>query len=611
MARAANKPVLSPNLGVYYDRPPLAIPARGLKDARNVRLRNGRIVRDNMGWAPFPSADAPLNLGGDPVTGINNFTPRSGGQFLLLCTTRDIYLFNESTSTVSFLTPRYATGTVSVTNGSATVTGSGTSWSSTVRVGDFLHVGDSAQQDPEEPWYEVLRVDSDTEITLTANYAEATASGADYTIRKVFSGSIFDAWEFEYFPAATGVGVGSDGDRWYATNGQDPVVAWTNTLTQVYEPAIGLDSAKWLRRFNNLMVYGDITVSSDRRPYSIRTSDIGKPEDTVNGLAAEFVVHDSSDPLLTAEPLGDALVLYAERSITLAQFVGEGFVFIFRRSVHGLGPVSGRAVLNFGDYHEFLGPDAKYRYDGVQVGDSGSHVMREVMRRATPSRLSMAIAHLDEENGEALWVVPQNTDPDLDLGPPALAFTEHYLEEVGRAPKPFMVRDLSAVSMGFFERELTLTWDQISQAFDEINFRWDDRFLQAAFPFNLFGSDDGRVYILNEWDSQNGEDFNAYVRFGRRALGDVHTKALVRRVHVFTQEVEGDLDVTLHLASTASGATTAEAFSVSMRSGQENAFLSPRVVGRYLELELGTRGAGKPFYVEGYSLDTVPAGRRG
>lgn len=610
MARKADRQVLAPNLGVYYDRPSIAIPARGLKDARNVRVRNGQLVRDNMGWAPFPNADTPIDLV-DPVMGIYNFTPRAGGQFLLLCTTRDIYVFNESTDTVSYLTPRYATGTVSVTNGSPTVTGSGTTWSTNLKAGDFIHVGDAVQRDPTATWYEIDSVDSNTQITLTANYAETTAAGEVYTARKTFTGDVFDPWVFETFPSAVGVGVGSDGDRWYATNGQDPVVAWTNTLTEVYEPAIGLDAAKWLRRFSNVMVYGDITVSSDRRPYSIRTSDLGKPEDTTNGLAAEFVVHDGSDPLLTAEPLGDALVLYAERSVTLAQFVGEGFVFIFRKSVHGLGPVSSRAVVNFGDYHEFLGPDSKYRYDGVQVQESGQHVMREVLRRATPSRLPMAFVHIDEENGEALWVVPQNTDPDLETGPPASAFTEHYLEEVGRAPKPFMVRDLAPLSMGFFERELTLTWDQISQAFNEINFRWDDRFLQAAFPFNLFGAADGKVYILNEWDSQNGADLNAFVRFGRRPLGDVMTKGLVRRVHVFTHEVEGDLDVTLHTSSTVAGATAASAFQLSMRAGQENAFLSPRVVGRYLELELGTNGAGKPFYVDGYSLDVVPAGRRG
>ena len=76
---------------------------------------------------------------------------------------------------------QYKTGTVSVTNGSSTVTGSGTLFSGNVAAGDlFTVVGDNA-------WYEVASVASDTSLSLTANYAGTTGSGKSYAISRDFT----------------------------------------------------------------------------------------------------------------------------------------------------------------------------------------------------------------------------------------------------------------------------------------------------------------------------------------------------------------------------------------------------------------------------------------
>jgi hypothetical protein len=68
-------------------------------------------------------------------------------------------------------------GTVSVTQGAPIVTGNGTNWLSTVSPGDvfFIATASSAR-------YTVQSVDSDTQITLTANYAGTTGSGKAYLI---------------------------------------------------------------------------------------------------------------------------------------------------------------------------------------------------------------------------------------------------------------------------------------------------------------------------------------------------------------------------------------------------------------------------------------------
>jgi len=76
---------------------------------------------------------------------------------------------------------QYKTGTATVTNGSATVTGSGTLWLANVTAGNsFTVAGDRVM-------YDVASVDSDTQITLSAPYAGTTASGVVYAIGTGFT----------------------------------------------------------------------------------------------------------------------------------------------------------------------------------------------------------------------------------------------------------------------------------------------------------------------------------------------------------------------------------------------------------------------------------------
>ena len=76
----------------------------------------------------------------------------------------------------------YETGTVSVTNASAIVTGSGTTFTGNVSVGDKFGVGALLNRSTAFPkiWFEVQSVDSDTQLTLTANYSGATDSGQSF-----------------------------------------------------------------------------------------------------------------------------------------------------------------------------------------------------------------------------------------------------------------------------------------------------------------------------------------------------------------------------------------------------------------------------------------------
>ena len=80
---------------------------------------------------------------------------------------------------------QYKIGTATFTNGSATVTGSGTSWLSNVSVNNWIARAGTANTT--YPSYIVGSVVSDTEITLTAPYSGDTAVDAGYVAHKDFT----------------------------------------------------------------------------------------------------------------------------------------------------------------------------------------------------------------------------------------------------------------------------------------------------------------------------------------------------------------------------------------------------------------------------------------
>ena len=78
--------------------------------------------------------------------------------------------------------PWYKTGTVTLTNGSAEVVGSGTTWGDgTIAPGDSFSLVDTNGA-AVEPHYEVAEVADDTHLMLTVPYGGASASGVKYAL---------------------------------------------------------------------------------------------------------------------------------------------------------------------------------------------------------------------------------------------------------------------------------------------------------------------------------------------------------------------------------------------------------------------------------------------
>lgn len=588
------------NYGVYFNVAPIEVPLQALYACRNVRIDNGRLTNRGVGWSLF-SPDWTLN---GTVTLVDTFLSQAGAQKLIFATLTDIYEWIESTDDVLFLTPRYATGTASCSSTTA-VTGSGTSWAANAKAGDFISFGDAADRDPASTWYEIDTVNSDTSITLTE--AGPTVAGSDYTIRQTMTMAEGDVWSTDLFHN----GLPGPADFWIGTNGRDYVFSWDGSATQVTSQSGFGFTCKALRRWSNMMIYANLNVSGTRRRTSVHNSAIGDPFNVTTLEAAEFVAYDGTNEILSMLPLAEYLIIYANGTVTVMSLVGGDTLFAFRVALNGIGPLSANAVVDLGDHHEFLSSDAAYHFDGVSISEICYQVMREVIRRMPADRYHQIIAHQHEERGYIAWISPQTDDEN---GIPNTAYLEHYLEVVpDKVPIPCTIQDMPASATGYFERITTLTWDAISGTWADQTYRWDDRFYSGAYPLNLFGSYDGKIYAMGGSDTQAGIPVSSYAQTGMRPVVDGLRRGCVTRVIPFAEKVEGaayTLQVKVHSTDQVGGEQVPSSeFSYDLTHSSHR-FVNPYVTGRFFSVEFGTNGLSQSWTLQGYDVETAALGER-
>ncbi len=597
--------ILSPNLGLYYDRTPLSVPPGGLQDGNNFRIQQGKLTNANLGWSSF----AAFTLNG-AVTLITSLHLRSGLDILIFGTPTDLYQYSTSGGgTVTYITPIYNTGTASA-SGTA-VTGSGTSWNSgspvNVKAGDEICFTGSAVVTPGSTWYKVLSVNSDTSLTLTSS--AGTIADHAYTIRKKYLGDAADYWQAESFVNAAGVE-----DRIYFTNSVDPPQRWNGSDAQVTSlTALGF-TCSTIVEYKNMMLYGNLVQSGTSKPTDFINSNVGDPENVTTGLASQFKVSGRTDSITLLKKMGDYLVIYLQKMIIVANFVGDPLVFVFRVAVDGKGLQAIRGVAVFPDYHEFLGADTMYAFNGAVARQISNHVWREVHRISDPARAKNIFATIDETRGSYIWSVPLTTDPGAGThtSPNVSAWAEHYLEQVPQnAEIPYSKRDFPFISTGTYARQATLTWDQLTNAWNTYNFRWNDQFFAAAFPLTLGGDVNGKVWIINGSQDANTAGLASFVKFGRRAVVDGRNKGLVARVYPFITAFSNALTVTVNLADFASGAATIQASVAYDQTLPEGLYFAPIYrTGRYMDMQFGTAGPGMPYEIQGYDVEVRPGGMR-
>lgn len=601
MSSKKSTAVVNPNLGLYFDRARIAMSPRMLVDGKNFRVKQGKLSNLNMGWTRFGT----FTLNG-PVALIRNFIKRDATESLVFATLTDIYKYVNET-TVTYLTPRYETGTASRSGTTVTAGGGANFVTAGIKAGDQITFGTAGVVSTSAVWDTIVSGGATLQTT-----GSGTVAAGPYTIRKRFTGALQNIWQTAVYVNASP----SNSDELWMTNGVDSIVRWNGTDSQVeVMSALGF-TAKTLTVYSNMMIFLNLVQSGVAKPTDMINSNPGEPQNVTSGLSEQFKVHGNIDAILHAETIGDNLAIYSYSdagAITLAQFVGDPLVFAFRQVAYGVGPLGGKAVANFGHYHEIMASDSEYFFDGATVKAVNKHVWREILRTQDPARIRFSYAHFDEENADLVWVLPLTSDFDTSsTAGPATAYVEHYLEEPGpNLPTPFSKRDFPFTSTGYFRRQTGLTWDQLTNSWSTYNFRWNDRFFFSAFPLSLGGKSDGTIYTLNTSQDANGTALTSYVRFGRRLVVDGRMRGLVTRIYPVLTQFANPITISVLMSDAAdANPTITDDQSFDQSQPFDGHFSTHYRRGRFFEVQFGSAGPGQPWELGGYDYDVRRGGRR-
>lgn len=190
---------------------------------------------------------------------------------------------------------QYKIGTVSVTNGSATITGSGTAWLANAAPGDlFVRAGDEAV-------YTVGSVATDGQMTLTTPYGGVTGSGVGYVLHRDFhpngqpllrNGDVETAAIFNAFAAAVAP-VSGFGSAAYAT------LATTGTPTSgVPNAALGFYG---LGAITLAPLATNLDTAKTPGKYRFEGSEVGVPVAGFNGTLDVSIRDQGSTTLRTVQ----------------------------------------------------------------------------------------------------------------------------------------------------------------------------------------------------------------------------------------------------------------------------------------------------------------------
>lgn len=419
-------PNLPPRLLDPQNNPPFIF-----KGAQNVIERDGFLARrpaiaaTTSGFSPSyqllagaaDDAECPLI-----IIPIEYVRPSVGltATIMIVVTNRCIWLnVNYPSAGAWFnVTPTYATGTVTVTNGNPNVTGVGTSWLTdhNIRSGVITIAGVA---------HTISAVTTDTALTLTTNYAGTTGAGRVYSILRTFVGGLplsgtqdFASEVFAavsnnvLYVAGTGCGGSGSGQPQTAIIKVSGINTVTPTSTYITSNVIlipGLDAVSNMTRITGLKVLQDgravVTGEQNTVFYSSLLNDAVWTVSPGGQTPVDLI----QSRINCCGQIGTAYTLHHPSGVVVANPTGlTDPPLSFRASDASTGVYAPRTLKTVNGYE--LGVDVNGEV--IRFDKSRSTVVSEALRdqlNLNPIRMRDLHAGVDEKREEYTLLLPSET----------------------------------------------------------------------------------------------------------------------------------------------------------------------------------------------------------
>lgn len=347
-------------------------------------------------------------------------------------------------------------------------------WAGQLGAEDFVKIG-STTASSDDTWYEVDTVDSDTDITLTANYDEADGYQQAYIARLTFAGADTDLWD-----SCT---VYKE-DTWVATNsGVDYPIYWDGSAATVADVTASFKASHCIY-YEGYLVWGKLA----NNPQRIKWAELNDFDDYTNGDTGETDLEES-DSISGFSKWQDFLVVFKEESIHLMWIVTTDMVFNRDVRVREIGCYAGFSIIAYQNKVYFWSSDNKFRaFNGLHANEEISGNIDDVVSAIPPNYEDDIYGIYIEELKQFWWAVP---------GGPASSYNDVILT-YDLETRSWGKLDLEATCLGTYTTESDLTWDTLPyKTWEEWPGKWDDRTFDSGAPIDLMGNQDKYVYRVH------------------------------------------------------------------------------------------------------------------
>ena len=549
---ASKYPVFLPNKGIVLNKPEEFLNNQVSPYSRNMEFYNEEI-KSRYGLAKFSSTA----LSGY-VMSVVDFTLANQTEYTMFATPKDIYTYDFTNSRFTILTPVYTTGTITIAAGTLdTVTGSGTSWDSNLKAGDYIKIGADGIHTG-STWYEIETVDSDTQLTLTGNAVEA-APGSSYVARKIFSGGNTNYWDSEPFLDS------SLGKVMIFTNGVDMPVYWTGTgqVVALTGTPTGLTAARYVTSYKDRLIFLWCVIGSNETTIQV-ISDVSDCL-TWDDLNFRQFSEENTDEITGSVVFNGYHVVFKTNNAYVGRYVGGSTIFDYDETSITPGCLAPQSIVKTRDSIKYYGSDRKFHTFNLLQDDILTEGLFVETKEFDPNNDVYIKGYNLKKKNQIRWFCPYN---DSDKNNYVVV-----LDYANNIPLVWEYEEADACcSMGTYVRSTDVYADDAiygEQYADESSGYADDAEFLDASRILIYGGYDGYVRLADSGDDDDGTDFTRLLRFKRLDFDDPTIRKRLARQHWWLKkDTSGSVTIKLRLNDRTSYESTTH--TIALTSDDEN-----------------------------------------
>lgn len=591
-------PIYDMRHGLITGRKPWLLPQDAFREMLNAYVDNG-IIKKRMGYTLWGRL---VHLVDEEVIGIGDGSTKTFSSTLTYYPLRDIVTAADSVETFSdngdgtLTGNKGGTGTIDYDTGDISLTFNSAP-------GNGINVEVTYNYYPGLPVMGIFEHYTALGRYLMAfdtkrmcRYNSSTKLFEDVTGSDTWTGQ---DWQFFHVCSATD-------DKLYITNNQDQIHTWdgTNLSEFVIDYTGGttnkVNTCKFIFEYYGHLVILAPTEENTYRPRRYRCSAAGTYTSWPSYCWADA---PTPDEIMGAQILGGELYVWFKESLWKLRYTGiYTLPFEWERVSPEEGLYAAFSPVTTGGMTYAVGKSSILATDGITIQPIDADIPDYILDHFDPSMMKYIYGTRNRKLRQIWWSFCTNGASHADA---VLA----YDYKAGT----FFEYDLSFHTYGSYTVGSTVTLDDIEEAWDDLDTTWDSAALTGGYPLRLGGAYDGKIYLINDSLSDNGDaitftivtaDWNPFVLEGKEAsLGWVDFLVTVNADTELTVEFYVNDDLNPYQTST---------FDCADDSGQGRTMVWKRIyvgcVGNAHHLKIYNDAADQPVEIHAIVPHFAPEG---